>query len=995
MRRLTLLALFALISVVLAPTRADAQASITGVVRDTSGAVLPGVTVEASSPALIERVRSVVTSDGGQYRILDLRPGTYVVSFTLPGFSTVRREGVELTGSFIATINADLGIGGVEETLTVTGESPIVDVQNVSQQRVMGKEVLDAIPSGRSQFNAAVLIPGVSTSQADVGGTNTLQITTMTIHGGRGGDFRLSVDGVSVGNVSGTGAFTDFVVDTGSAREVVADYGSGSAEMETGGIRLNVVPREGGNAFTGSLFLTGANHSFQGDNYTQELQDLGLGQPNSLKLVYDLNGSGGGRILRDKLWFYSSARGQTNQNYVAGIYENLNAGDPAKWTYEPDMSRQGVFFITHKSVNTRLTWQASPRNKISIYGDNQWRTWHHVQPTHSPEAASRYEFPKQRLMTVGWTSPLNDRMIVNATFGHFAESFLDPLPPVDSPLRKMIAVEEQGGLIPGLRYRGRAIRSGPNVNYDVTDMPNVLNSAASFTYVTGAHAFKTGFTNRSGLRTQQQNDNDYGLVFRFNNGVPNQIWQRATPFEQAEELNAKLAVYVQDTWTVKRLTLNGGLRFDYFNFGFPEQHLGPGPLVPTRNLTFERIPSWVSFKDISPRLGAVYDLFGNGKTAVKVSANRYVESVGTSLSSYSTFGNPVGRLSTQISRSWNDSFFPVGDPRRQNFWPDCDLLSPVSNGECGAMSDQNFGLAIPTTSVDPAVLKGWGVSPYNWEFSTSVQHELVSRVGIDVGYFRRIYGNFTVTDNLATAPGDFDPFSITAPLDARLPGGGGYLIDDLYNLNPTKVGQVDNLFTFSSNYGKRVEHWNGVDANVSARLRGGLLVQGGMSTGRTTTDNCDVVTKLDNPSRVDCRVVTSFLTQYKALGTYTVPKIDLRVAATFQSVPGAQILATFNASNAQVQPSLGRPLSGGAANTPVSLVSPGTMYNERANQVDLRFSKLLRFGRTRAAVNLDLYNALNAAPVLAQNNTYTAAAWLRPQRIMDARLFKISAQLDF
>jgi hypothetical protein len=980
---------------VTAPPLAFAQASIAGVVRDTSGAVLPGVTVEASSPALIERVRAVVTDGNGQYRILDLRPGTYSVSFALPSFSTVRRDGIELSGSFTATINAELQVGGVEETITVTGESPIVDVQNVSQQRVIGQEVLDTIPTGRSQFNAAVLIPGVTTSQIDVGGTNTLQITTMTIHGGRGGDFRLAVDGISVGNVSGTGAFTDFVVDTGSVREVVADYGSGMAEMETGGIRLNVIPREGGNTFTGSFFATGANRSFQSDNYTQELADLGLTQPNSLKQVYDINASGGGPILRDRLWFYSSTRGQTNQNYVAGVFENLNAGDLTKWTYEPDLSRQGVFFITHKSVNTRLTWQATPKNKISIYGDNQWRLWHHVQPTHSPEAASRYEFPKQRLMSIGWTSPLSDRVLVSASFGHFAESFLDPMPPEGSPLRKMIAVEEQGGPIPGLRYRGRAIRSGPNVNYDITDMPNVLNSAASVSYVTGAHAFKVGFTNRSGRRTQTQQDNDYSLVYRFNNGVPNQIWQRATPFAQSEKLNAKLAVYAQDTWTIRRLTVNAGLRFDYFDFGFPEQHLGPGPLVPTRNLTFEEVRSWVSFKDLSPRIGVAYDLFGTGKTALKASVNRYTESVGTALSNYSTFGNPVARLSTQITRSWNDSLFPAGDSRRQNYWPDCDLLNPVANGECGAMSDRNFGLAVPTTSVDPAVLKGWGVAPYNWEFSTSVQHEVAPRVGVDVGYFRRIYGNFTVTDNLATAPGDYDPFSVTAPVDPRLPGGGGYVISGLYNLNPAKVGQVDNLFTSASNYGKRIEHWNGVDASVGARLRDGLLVQGGLSTGRTTTDNCEVVAKLDNPSPIDCRVVTRFLTQYKAFGSYTVPRVDVRIAATFQSVPGPQILATFNASNALVQPSLGRPLSGGAANTAVPLLEAGTMYNERSNQVDLRFSKLVRVGRTRTAVNLDLYNALNANPVLSQNNTYTAAAWQRPQRILDARLFKISAQVDF
>ena len=297
-----------------------------------------------------------------------------MIAFELPGFSTVRREGVELSGAFTATINAELRVGGVEETITVTGESPIVDVQNVAQQRVVDQEVLDTIPTGRSQFNAAVLIPGVNTSQIDVGGTNTLRDHDddhsrplwRRLPAGRGR---------RRGNVSGTGAFTDFVVDTGSVREVVADYGSGTAEMETGGVRLNVIPREGGNTFTGSFFATGANGSFQSSNYSQELKDLGLTQPNSLNLVYDINGSGGGPILRDRLWFYSSTRGQTNQNFMAGVFENLNAGDLTKWAYEPDLNRQGVFFIDHKSLNTRLTWQVTPRNEISIYGDNQWRTW--------------------------------------------------------------------------------------------------------------------------------------------------------------------------------------------------------------------------------------------------------------------------------------------------------------------------------------------------------------------------------------------------------------------------------------------------------------------------------------------------------------------------------------------------------------------------------------------------------------------------------------------
>ncbi len=230
MLRLTRVMLFVTGFMALVPALAHAQASITGVVRDPSGAVLPGVTVEASSPALIEKVRSVVTDGSGQYRIIDLRPGTYAVVFSLSGFSTVRREGIELTGTFVATIDVDLRVGSLEETITVTGESPIVDVQRTTQQRVFDQQVIEQIPAGRSHINMVVLIPGLAAAQpgrgalADVGGTNNLQNTTFSIHGGRTSDTRLQLDGVRLGNVLSGGEFSNFVPDTGSTQEVAVDF---------------------------------------------------------------------------------------------------------------------------------------------------------------------------------------------------------------------------------------------------------------------------------------------------------------------------------------------------------------------------------------------------------------------------------------------------------------------------------------------------------------------------------------------------------------------------------------------------------------------------------------------------------------------------------------------------------------------------------------------------------------------------------------------------
>jgi hypothetical protein len=251
-----------------------------------------------------------------------------------------------------------------------------------------------------------------------------------------------------------------------------------------------------------------------------------------------------------------------------------------------------------------------------------------------------------------------------------------------------------------------------------------------------------------------------------------------------------------------------------------------------------------------------------------------------------------------------------------------------------------------------------------------------------------------VTDNRALTPADFDRFSITAPRDPRLPDGGGYVVSGLYDINPSKFGiPAQNFVTLASEFGKQIEHWNGVDVNVNARLEGGLMFQGGFSTGRTSTDNCDVVVKLDNPSPLYCHVDTAFLTQVKALGAYLIPRLDVQVSGTFQSIPGPEIAANYTASNAVIAPSLGRNLAGNAANATVNLVSPGTMYGERLNQVDLRFGKVLRYDRTRTTVSLDLYNAFNANPVLSLNNNF--AAWQVPTSILTARFAKLSIQMDF
>src|SRR6185436_14010933 len=338
----TALKCLALVAVLLLPATAFAQASITGVVRDASGGVLPGVNVEAASPALIEKVRSAVTDGTGQYRIENLRPGTYSLTFTLPGFSTVRREGVELTGAAVITTNADLRVGGVEETITVTGETPVVDVQSAQRQTVLTNEVISAIPTVGSYNALLVLVPAIFGGQQDVS-TGPCNSCTFSSHGtlldsGRANrEARLLVDGISIAVPQAGG--TNYLTDTRNAQEVNFTTSGSLGEVESGGPVMNIVPKSGGNMVSGSIFGTWGNGDMQSSNLSDQPKAIGV-TPSPLIKAYDVNGSAGGPIMRDRLWFFGTLRYQGNSNYIVNMYENKNAGDPTKWTYEPDFTRQ-------------------------------------------------------------------------------------------------------------------------------------------------------------------------------------------------------------------------------------------------------------------------------------------------------------------------------------------------------------------------------------------------------------------------------------------------------------------------------------------------------------------------------------------------------------------------------------------------------------------------------------------------------------------------------
>jgi carboxypeptidase family protein len=993
----------------LAPSVTSAQA-LGGTVTDATGNIVPGVTVEARSPALIEQVRTAVTNGSGQYQIVELRPGTYSVTFTLPGFSTLVREGIELTSGFTANVDVQLRVGAITETIIVTGATPLVDVQNVTKHTVATREIIDTIPAARSFQGLGVLIPGIVVGGQtnniiqDVGGQSGQSHMTLAIHGGRTRDQSVHIDGLSTESPLREDSSGPYIPDS-SFQEYVFDYAANPAETETGGVRVNHIPAEGGNTFRGGGFFSISPPAWQGSNFDDRLRALGVNATNRVKENWYAEAKLGGPIVRNRLWFFGTHGRFQADEYALGLFFSQ---DPRGRRQVPDLNRQAVSEQNGFTSTVRLTWQATPRNKFTGFvtnGEQHYPTWLVGQIgslTITPEG-SVHANANSDIYQATWTSTVTSRLLLEGGMSVHPLSVIWPGQPY--------AANDVPGILDAATLAvERNLAAYSTWGATLRESPFRTDSyRGSLSYITGSHAFKTGFLYTTALQNDFRDFHQalgaLPMSYVTFSGTPLQVIYYDAPHSK-QYGHRNLGIYGQDQWRRKRLTVNAGVRFDYLKNYYPDQSGPPTMFVPVAKFYPEQ--DVVRWGDLSPRLGIAYDLFGNGRTALKASASRYVLRAGNG---YALSINPLETNRTN-PRPWTD--------RNDNFFPDGDPLNPDANGELGPSTNRNFANPRINTFFDRDWAFGFHNRPADWEFSTSVQHELLQGLSVNVGYFRRVYTDLELLYNQEVGRNDVDYFCVTAPAHPALPNGGGQQICGIPDLKPSKVGLLNFITTAADNLGTRRQHWNGVDVTADARLRG-LVLQGGLSVGKTSVDECDLVGAAPNvlfrgsgveriPNSYCDKITVStvatgsvlggsttpYQAQVKLLGSYLLP-YQIQVAAAYQTFPGRERIANVTFPRAAVEPSLGRPLSQ-TTSVQVNVIEPGTVFAQRLHQLDLRGSKVFSFGRTRLRANLDVYNVVNDNTGLNFRTAFNPANpvdWEAPRVILPARSAKVSVQFDF
>lgn len=961
---------------VLLPCTALAQSSIAGLVSDLTGGVLPGVTVEAASPALIEGVRSATTDGQGRYAIVELRPGTYTVTFTLPGFRVVVRDGIRVTTGAAVPVNAQLQVGALEETVTVTGESSVVDVQQASRRQVLDREVLDAVPSNRTLNSAGMILPGLRMDGRQMTGGlgNTTTQRYLVARGKDRGQNSSLVDGIDTRMLRETGelSYNNF----GAAQEVAIETNPTSADTSGGGIKINMIPREGGNMWNGDVHLSGLDGSWQANNIDDGLREAGLRTPAGTEWAYDLNPSVGGPIVRDKLWLFTS--GRLNRGKLAPAGATFFEPNPVTGELEPG-TRQGFNDTRIDNFSIRLTWQAAPKHKISTYRDQWWRYQSAIGATALDDWATvpgDYRPGFQFIWPTKYTYTASNRLLIEggyARYTHHPTLFNPPEGVLQEPFTPAWYANTSR-LDRDTGYE--TVAGGNHCCWDTFTPSNVYTASA--TYVTGSHTFKTGVQGRWGFREASTQANNGALQRRYQNGLPQSVSVAGRPDFSRQDINRDVGFYAQDRWTIDRLTLNAGIRVESHKSGIAGTSTPAGRFVPARTIDGFNV---FDFTDVLPRFSVVYDLFGDARTALKFSAGRFVE-----------------------TRGWvelNSLYNPISSASEVRNWFDCDLI-PGSSTCSGQMLPTNGDDIAQDNEIPPSTNPQFGFRgtlqpnpelerPASWDYSVSVQQEVASGVSVAAAWYHTYEDNTWGRQDRSITPDDFTPFLIPNPL------GNGEMIT-VYNLNPGVA--TGDVVMVSSDINKRT--YNGFEVSGQARLPNGGLILGGWYADRKLSVLCDSNSPNDLrycdqtgnlQQELGAVPALPFLHEFKFVIAHPLPW-DFEGSLSFISYPGNGADGNVTWQNITYAVPAGLfPPPGRTVPVTVQLAAPGTNHLERWNQLDVSFKRVFRVGNLEFRPSVDVYNLTNNNTVLAEVEAYPAHG--RPISVHPGRLLRLGVLMRF
>jgi hypothetical protein len=658
------------------------RSGIEGKVTDQSGAMLPGVTVTISSPALQAKQLTSVTDGEGRYRFTTLPNGAYRVTFELAGFQTVKHEDVRLEVGFVAAIDVKMAVGGVQETVTVTGQSPVVDVRTTAVSTSFSKDALETVPNSRSMWQILQMSPGlrITSSTPDVGGSSVGSQQGYANYGGRGtSGNKPTLDGVDTRELEDSAGF---YYDYGAFEEVQIKAMGNDAEVAVSGTNFVGILKSGGNTFHGKGFFSWESPDLQSSNITDELRAQGISEGNPLKQYYDVNGDLGGRIIRDRLWFYGGVRKQRIRSGVIGY--------------------DGDYLVTVTNATGKLTTQINPKHKFNGFLQVQSKD----QPerdgsAYRPKLSSRHQVFKPKAGKIEWTWVASDRSLVNAFLGRWYYDTTIDVYTHDPATYDLTTLMYSGA------YKSTT-RSEPSFNHRGRWQYNVSVSHYKPDFLGGTHDLKAGteITQEDRKQGMEPLGGGADYMLRFRSGVPYEIMTYNVPFSSNNVMDMQSA-YMKDSWRIgEGLTMNLGARVERYHLFLPEQTKPAGAFSDAATFPKTEIRTWTG---VAPRVGFSYALTNDARTVVKA-----------------TYGRFNWVLDAATGENYNRNAVIVTDYR----WNDLNKNKAYDPGELGAFVSATGG---SNRVINPDVKQ-----PKVDEVTLSLERELVKNFSARASY---IYKN--------------------------------------------------------------------------------------------------------------------------------------------------------------------------------------------------------------------------------------------------------------